>query len=229
MKIKNCYVSNEQSQIQSCSSDPVIDTDEILEAASTLQCNHGSISSLHYVYLDIVKEVQVQIIDQLKNDQFDEPYFIARTTANFIQEIANDMQCPSKSSINKIISKFQTRHSDCEKQITSSQFGPRMMFDFMVNYVANLEDVMRANAMVKSGITTFTQKDKDHILSALASVIYRHSKMPTFPKNLIGTYAEKFIEKLIKFGIKQMGLKHINKSASLSRILIRYKPITNLQ
>ena len=229
MKIKNYDISNEQNQIQSCSSDPVIDTDEILEAASALQCNHGGISSLHYVYLDIIKEVQVQIIEQLKNDQFDEPYFIARTTANFVQEIANDMQCPSKSSINKIISKFQSRHPDCEKQITSSQFGSRTMFDFMVNYVANLEDVMRANAMVKSGISTFTQKDKDHILSALASVIYLHSKMPTFPKNLIGTYAEKFIAKLIKFGIKQMGMKHINKSASLSRILIQHKSITNLQ
>ena len=228
MKINSDSISNKSSQIQPGLNDHIVDTDEILEAASALQCNHGSISSLHYVYLDIIKEVQVQIIEQLKNDQFDEPYFIARTTANFVQEIANDMQCPSKSSINKIISKFQSRHSDCEKQITSSQFGPQMMFDFMVNYVANLEDVMRANAMVKSGISTFTQKDKDHILSALASVIYRHSKMPTFPKNLIGTYAEKFLEKLIKFGIKQMGLKHINKSASLSRILIQHKSITNL-
>ena len=229
MKIKNCKISNEQSQIQSCSSDPVIDTDEILETASALQCNHGGVSSLHYVYLDIIKEVQIQIIEQLKNDQFDEPYFIARTTANFVQEIANDMQRPSKSSINKIISKFQSGHPGCEKQITSSQFGPQMMFDFMVNYVANLEDVMRANAMVKSGISTFTQNDKNHILSALASVIYRHSKMPTFPKNLIGTYIEKCIEKLIKFGIKRMGLKHINKSASLSRILIQHKSTTNLQ
>ena len=221
MKIsKDIIPNNNSSQIQSCSNDSVIDTDKILESASYLQTTFGILSPLHYVYLSIVKNIQVHLIEQLKNNQFDEPFFVACTTANFVQEITNDLQCSSKSNINKLISEFQLRYPNCMEQVISSQMGLQLLYRFMVNYMADLEDELRANAMIKAGQSNFTQNDKENILSALTDVIYQHAQLPIFPRNLLGAYAKRIFEKTIKLGIKHISQKHINKSISISKILI---------
>ena len=221
MKIsKGMIPNNNSNQIQSCSNDSVIDTDKILESASYLQTTFGILSPLHYVYLNIVKNIQIHLIEQLKNNQFDEPFFIACTTANFVQEITNDLQCSSKSNINKLISEFQLRYPNCMEQVISSQMGLQLLYRFMVNYMADLEDELRANAMVNAGQSNFTQNDKENILSALTDVIYQHAQLPVFPRNLLGTCAKRIFEKTIKLGIKYISQKHINKSISISKILI---------
>ena len=196
-----------------------IDTKTILWNVTYLQQTYGPISPLHSVYLNIIKDIQTSLLEQLKNNQFDEPYFIASTTANFVCEIMNDFQCPSKNHINKLIAEFQLQNPKCDKQILSSNLGMRMFYNFFVNQMSNLEDNLRSVAMVKAGKTYFTSNDKNQIVLTLTSVIYRHSQNMTFPNNVIGILIGNLIKKLIRLGIEKIALKHINKSISLSNAL----------
>ena len=211
-------VKNESNHTKIYSAD-YIDTETILCNVLYLQQTYGSISPLHSVYLNIIKDIQTSLLEQLKNNQFDEPYFIASTTANFVCEIMDDFQHPSKNHITKLITEFQLQNPKCDEQILSSNLGMRMFYNFFVNQMSNLEDNLRAIAMVKSCKTYFTANDKNQIITTLTSMIYRHSQNMIFPSNVIGILIENLVEKLISLGIKKIALKHINKFISLSNVL----------
>jgi hypothetical protein len=36
------------------------------------------------IYADIIKDIEIRIIKALEDNLFDEPYFVARTTAGFV-------------------------------------------------------------------------------------------------------------------------------------------------
>ena len=210
--------SNESNHADSCLAN-CVDPEEILYSVTFLQQSHASLSSLHSIYLNIIKDIQINIIDQLKNDQFEEPYFIASTTANFVREIMNDLKL-SNSKINKQITEFQQQNPKYEELIISSKLKMSIFYDFFVNCMSDLEDNLRANAMIKAGKTSFTQNDKNQIAVTLTNVIYQYSQNIVFPNNLIGTFLGKLNEKLIKLGIKYISLKHINNSILISNKLI---------
>ena len=216
MILRNVKYESNHTKIYSTN---YIDTKTILCNVTYLQQTYGPISPLHSVYLNIIKDIQTSLLEQLQNNQFDEPYFIASTTANFVCEIMGDFQCPSKNHINKLITEFQLQNPKRDKQILSSNLGMRMFYNFFVNQMSNLEDNLRAIAMVKAGKTYFTSNDKNQIVTTLASVIYRHSQNITFPNNVIGILIGNLIEKLISLGIEKIALKHINKSILLSNAL----------
>ncbi len=203
------------NQIEFC-----VDTEEILQNVELLQKSYGSISSLHLIYLDTIKDIQIHLIEQLKNNCFEDASFVTNTTANFVHEIINDLQCQSQSHISKLITEFYVKYPDCDKQITSSNPGMMMSYRFIVDQMSQLEDRLRANAMIKAGKTCFTKNDKRQIISILTSVIYQHTKVPTFPKNRIFSPFGKISEKLIKLGIKYISSRHIDKSISISKSLI---------
>ena len=213
-------VSDDSNHVKDCSAD-YIDTEMILCNVTYMHQTYGLISSLHSIYLNIIKDIQISLLEQLENNQFDEPYFVASTTANFVREIMNDFQHPSKNHINKLIVEFQIQNPEYDKQRISSKLGMRASYDFFVNHMSDLEDSLRAVAMIKAGKARFTPHDKNQIVTTLTSVIYRHSHDTVFPSNMIGVLIGKGVEKLTCFGIRQIALKHINKSISLSNALIQ--------
>ena len=208
------------NQIEFC-----VASEEILQNVEFLQKSYGSISSLHSIYLDTIKDIQINLIEQLKNSCFEDASFVTNTTTNFVHEIIHDLQCPSKSQINKLIAEFYAKYPDCEKQTISSKLGMMMSYRFIVDQMSQLEDRLRANAMVKAGKTCFTKNDKRQIISTLTSVIYQHTKVPTFPKNRIFSPLDKISEKLIKLGIKHISYQHIDKSISISKSLIHQEQV----
>lgn len=218
MKIKT-KISKESKQLLSYSK-LCLDTDDILKNAEFLEKTFGSMSSLHALYLDTIKDIQIHLIEQLKNKQFEDAYFVTNTTGNFVQEIMFDLQNPSNSKINKLIEEFYLKYPECDEQIISSKLGIWMSYRFLVNQMSQLEDRLRANAMSKSGKTGFTKNDKRQIISTLTYVIYQHTKIPIFSKNRIFSPLVKISEKLIKVAIKQISIIHIEKSISISKSLI---------
>ena len=208
-------LSKIQSSCESC-----VDTEEILQNVVFLQKSYGSISSLHALYLDTIKDIQIHLIEQLKNNYFEDASFVTNTTANFVHEIIRDLQCTSKSRISKLIAEFYLKYPECDKQIISSKLGMMMSYSFIVDQMSQLEDGLRANAMVKAGKTCFTKNDKRLIISTLTSIIYQHTRVPLIPKNRIFYPLDKISEKLIKLGIKYISNRHIEKSISISKSLI---------
>ena len=70
MKIKNNDISNESNQTQFCSN-----TEKILQNVEFLQESFSSISSLHALYFETIKNIQIHLIEQIKNNQFEEASF----------------------------------------------------------------------------------------------------------------------------------------------------------
>ncbi len=224
-----CYVirlidaSNESKEIECCSIEcRVVDTRNILSIARSLKrytFAPNASRTLFSVYFDIIEDVQGMILERLKNNRFDEPYFVACITACFIQEIADDIQNQSKSRFLDLFVEFQSKNSVSEQQQKSARLGLWALFDFLINYMSGMEDYVRAKAMAKCGQCHLTQNDKAQIVSSLVSAIYPHCKTVIFPKNVVGGIVEKIIEGIIKFGIKYMSTRHINKSISICQTL----------
>ena len=218
MKIKNINIPNEENHARSCSAS-CVDTEIILSNVILLHKSFGGISPLHSIYLDTIKDIQIDLIEQLKNNQFEDPYFVANTTANFVNEITKDLRQSARSCINKLIEEFQFENPTFQEQIVSSKLGMKMSYRFIVDQMSQLEDKLRAKAMAEADQTRFTKHDKKRIIATLTSVIYDHTRTPAFPKNKIGIALGKITEKIITSGITLIALRHIEKSISIARTL----------
>jgi len=217
-----CYIislidkSNEIKEIECCSIEcKVADTRNILPITRSLKRSQTLLS----IYSDIIEDIQGIILERLKNNRFEEPYFVACITACFIQEIADDIQNESKSHFLDLIAEFQSKHSISEQQVKTARLSLWALFDFLINYMSDMEDHVRANAMAKCGQSHLTQNDKAEIVSSLVLGIYPHCRTIVFPKNVIGSIVEKIIEGIIKLGIKYVSTKHVNKSISICQTL----------
>ena len=160
MKTNNNSISNETSQVQFSS---IIE--EILHNVEFLQASYGSISVLHGFYLDTIKDIQIHLIEQLKNNRFEDSTYVANMTANFVREIIHDLQMESKSKISKQIADFYLKYSEIDDQIVSSKLGMLMSYRFIVGQMSLLEDRLRANAMIKAGKPSFSKNDKKNTFS----------------------------------------------------------------
>jgi len=199
-----------------------IDAQEILDNATYLQLEYGKLSSFHSIYFDIIKDIQINLLEKIKNNKFDEPFFIACTTSNFVKEITNDLKNPTKSQINRQITKLRLQNPLNEAKVIESKLDIPLMYDFLVNYMSNLEDNLRAFAMSKAGKSSFTPNDKNQIVETLVTVILAHSKALVVPKNIFGIMVDRLSERIIKIGMKYIGLRHLNNSISISKALLGY-------
>lgn len=215
-----CYIISlidESKGIECCSTEcKVVDTRSILSITRSLKrsqpFSQDASQRLFSIYLDIIEDIEIMILDKLKNNQFEDPYFVASTTARFIQEIADDIANRLASRFLDQIEKFASKNHMSTKD---GKLGLWTLFDFLVNYMADTEDHARANAMAKCGKCHLSQNDKAQIVSSLVLGILPHCKTITFPKNVIGGPVEKLIEGIIKVGIKYLSTKHVNRSISI--------------
>jgi hypothetical protein len=201
----------------------VVDTRDILSITRSLKRSHliADVTSqtILSVYLDIILDIETVILEGLRDNLFDDPYLVARTTGYFIQEIADDMANPSKSRFLDLIEEFASTHSLSSQQIMNARLGLLTLFDFLVNYMSDLEDHVRADAIARCGQRNLTPNDKTQIVSSMVLAIYPYCKTITFPKNAIGSIGEKIYEYTIKFGIKYLCTRRINRSIAISRAL----------
>lgn len=213
-----CYVISliDAKGIECCSAEcKVADTRNILAITRSLKLSHA-FTPLASVYFDIIEDIQKEILERLKDSRFDEPYIVACITAGFIQEIADDMQNKSKSRFLGLIAEFQSKNPVPEK---AARLGLRALFDFVVNYMADAEDHVRASAMAGCGRRQLTQNDKGQIISSLVSAIYPHCRAVAFPESATGRVAEKIAGGIIKLGIRYVSAKHVNRSISICQTL----------
>ena len=169
-----------------------------------------------FVYLDILEDIQKKILELLKNNSFEEPYSVAQVSALFIRGMANELQGKSQNSqLHDKITKFHAKNPISKEQISSSKLGLWTLYDFIVNQLADIEDKIRAEAMIKCNIQNLTPKDKNQIVLALVLSIYQHSVLPKFPRNTLGKSIEKIAERITKSAITYISKKHINKSISM--------------
>lgn len=216
--------SNVLEEIECCPAEcNVVDTRNILPITRSL--THSCTITpevpqiLFSIYFDLLADIQDRILERLKDNQFEEPYFVACLTACFIQEIADDIQKQSKSQFVDLITEFQSKDPMSEHQIKTGRLGLWALFDFLINYMSDAEDYVRASAMARCGQCHLTQNDKAQIVSSLVLAIYPHCKTIIFPKNAIGWIIEKITEVIIKLGIKYVSTKHVNKSISICQTL----------
>lgn len=194
--------------IEICSTEcKVADTRNIVAVTRSLK-RHASPDSqaLFSVYLGIMEDIQSTVLQRLEKNMFEEPYFVACITAGFIQEIADDMQNQS-SRFRKRITEFLSRNSVPPQ---AKRLGTRALFDFLINYMAELEDNARAKAMANCGQCRLTQNDRAQIVSSLVEAIYPHCRT---------SIAETVTRGIIKLGIRYLCSKHINRSISISQTL----------
>ncbi len=203
----------------------VVDTRDILAISTCLKHSHlpaldASARKLFSYYLDIIEDIEYNILERLSENQFEDPYFIACTTLYFIQEIASDIANRPRSRFLFLIQKFASTKMvhPSQQQESHSRFGLWTLFDFLVNYMADLEDQVRARSMAKSGQRIFIENDKAQIVSSMMSALYPYCKTMNFPKNVIGKTGEKIFEKLIKFGIRYECTKHLNRTVAICQM-----------
>jgi len=219
--IKNNITSKAASQIKFINVD-WIDTEEIIWNATNLRNSYGNLSSFHAIYLDIIKDIQINLLEKIKNNKFDDPFYIACTTRNFVKEIMNDLKNPETSTINKQIAKFKLQNPSYEEKVIGSKLDMHLLYDLIVNKMSNLEDNLRAIAMAKAGKSSFTQNDKNQILDSLVAEIHLHLKPSIFSNNIFGTLFGRIFEGIIKLVIKYIGMRHLDKSISFSKVMLRY-------
>jgi hypothetical protein len=201
-----------------CSVDcKVADTRNILATTRSLKRSPpaGAPARLASIYFEIIEDIQLAILERLEKNRFEEPYFVACITACFIQKIADDLNQP-KSRFLDLMTEFQSKNPIADD---ASQLGLRALFDFLINYMANTEDRVRADAVAKCGQCNLTRNDKAQIVSSLVSAIYPHCRTRTFPENAIGNVVEKISGGMIKLGIKYVSAKHVSRSISMSQTL----------
>lgn len=169
------------------------------------------------IYADIIKDIEIRIIEGLKDNQFDEPYFVARTTAGFIQQIYDDIENDSASQFRPLIDEFVSKNPGLGLRSDNEKLGLRALFDFLVNYMADPEDQARAIAMVKCKYRNFTANDRSIILSALVSGILPHCMTIAHSTNAISRKTSALVERLFKVGIRYVCAKHVDRSISICR------------
>jgi hypothetical protein len=167
-------------------------------------------------YLEIIEDIEKAILEGLEKNLFEDPCLVECITANFIQEIADDVHTPQASRFLHRLAEFQLDHCLSEEQIQNAGLGPWQLFDFLVNYMSDIEDVARANAIAKCGQRYLTLVDKNQIISCLVSAIYPHCRTAALPRNIIGRTIDRVIEKALKLGIRYLCARHINKSMSMA-------------
>jgi hypothetical protein len=199
----------------------VADTRNILSITRSLKHRAFApdIQALSSIYFDIIGDIQATILERLKDSRFEEPYFVACITAGFIQEIADDIE-KHPSRILALMNEFQSKNP----MPINTELGLRALFDFLINYMADTEDQLRANAMARCGHCNLTQNDRAQIVSSLVSAIYPHCKTISFPKNIIGGVAEKIVGGIIRLGIRYVSAKHVNRSISICQTLPLWNP-----
>lgn len=196
----------------------VVDTRKILSITRSLKHSPtlSATPRLFSIYFEMIEDIQLAILERLEDNRFEEPFFVACITICFIQEIADDLKNQSKSRFLDQMTEFQSKNSISEK---TARLGLWTLFDFLINYMADIEDHVRANAMAKCGQHYLTQNDKAQIVSSLVLAIYPHCKTMSLPNNAVGRIAEKIAEGIIKCGIRYVSIKHINKSISICQSL----------
>jgi len=209
-------------EIELCSVECLVaDTREILETTALLKSSQifsdPASRRVLSIYADIIRDIEIRIIEGLEDNQFDEPYFVARTTAGFIQQIYSDIENDGASQFRPLIEEFVSKNPGLGLQANDEKFGLRALFDFLVNYMADPEDLARATAMIKCEYRNFTANDRSIILSALVSGILPHCMTLALPNNAIGRKTSALVERLLKVGIKYVCAKHIDKSISICR------------
>jgi hypothetical protein len=201
----------------------VADTRNILSGTRSLKRSLTStstaVNTLISVYFDIIEDIEALILERLRNNRFEDPFFVACVTSNFIQGIAEDIYNQSRSHFLEIVTEFQKKNVLSGQQIKTGKLGLRALSDFLINYMSDMEDQVRANAMAKCGQSYLTQNDKSQIVSSMVLAIYPHLKTINLPKNLLGVNIEKILERIIKFGIRYECIKHINRSISICQTL----------
>jgi hypothetical protein len=214
-------VSNEE-RVERCSVECLVaDTREILSTTDLLKSSQRFADPISKrvlsIYSNIIKDIEIRIIAGLKDNRFDEPYFVARTTAGFIQQIYNDIENDSASQFRPLIEEFVSKNPGLGLKANNERLGLWALFDFLVNYMADPEDHARATAMVKCEYRNYTANDRSTILSALVSGILPHCM--TFPPttNAISRKTYALVERLLKIGIKYVCAKHVDKSISICR------------
>jgi len=217
-------LSNEE-EIERCSVQCMVaDTREILSTTDLLKSSQRfadpTCKRVLSIYTDIIKDIEIQIIEGLKDDLFDEPYFVARTTAGFIQQIYTDIENDSTSRFRPLIEEFVSKNPGLRLQANNGELGLLALFDFLVNYMADPEDRARATAMVKCEYRNFTANDRSIILSALVSGILPHCMTFMTPTNAIGRKTSALVQRLLKVGIKYVCAKHVDRSISICRAML---------
>jgi hypothetical protein len=214
-------LSNEE-EIERCSVQcTVADTREILSTTDLLKSSQRfadpTCKRVLSIYANIIKDIEIRIIEGLKDNRFDEPYFVARTTAGFIQQIYDDIENDSASQFRPLIEEFVSKNPGLGLQANNEELDLWTLFDFLVNYMADPEDQARATAMVKCEYRNFTANDRRIILSALVSGILPHCITFAPPTNVISRNTSALVERLLKVGIKYVCAKHVDKSISICR------------
>jgi hypothetical protein len=200
----------------------VADTREILSTTDLLKSSQRfadpTTKRVLSIYADIIRGIETLIIEELKGNQFDEPYFVARTTTGFIQQIYNDIENNSASQFRPLIEEFVSKNPDLRQQANNNKgLSLWTLFDFLVNYMADPEDQARATAMVNCEYRNFTANDRSIILSALVSGILPHCIAFGGSTNVINRKAFALVECLLKIGIKYVCARHVDKSISICR------------
>jgi len=208
-------LSNEVG-IERCSAEcRVADTRDILATTDLLKSSQKfadpACRRVLSIYTDIIKDIEICIIEGLKDNRFDEPYYVARTTAGFVQQIYNDIENDSVSQFRVLIEEFVSKNPALGLKAVNEKLGLWTLFDFLVNYMADPEDQARATAMVKCEYRNYTANDRSIILSALVSGILPHCM------TAINRKTTALVERLLKVGIKYVCAKHVDKSISISR------------
>lgn len=199
----------------------VADTRDILSTTELLKSSQRfadpKCKRVLSIYADIIKDIEIRIIEGLKDNQFDEPYFVARTTAGFIHQIYDDIENDSASQFRPLVEEFVSKNPGLLLRPDDGKLGLRALFDFLVNYMANPEDQARATAMVKCKYRNFTANDRRIILSALVSGILPHCMTIAPSTNAISRKISVLVERLFRVGIRYVCAKHVDGSISMCR------------
>lgn len=192
---------------------------DIFSIIRSLKSPPESLGALFLKYLEIIEDIEKAILEGIKDNLFEDPCLVACMTANFIQEIADDVLSRQTSRFLDRLAEFQSDHSLSEEQIENARLGLWELYDFLVNYMSDIEDLARANAIAKCGQCHLTQNDKNQIISSLVSGIYPHCRTMALPRNIIGRTIDRVIERALKFGIRYICTKHVNLSISIAGTL----------
>jgi len=196
----------------------MIDKD-IVSITRSLRRSHtfsrDATQAVFLAYLDVIEDIEITILERIKENHFEDPDLVARITAYFIEEIAGDIDKPASRFL-ALVEKFALKKPGMQK---GEGLGLLGLGDLLVNYMADLEDHLRANAMARCGRRELTRNDRDQIVLSMTSAIYPHCKPTIFPKNTIGSAAKKIFEGVIKLGISYECTKHLNRSISIRRTL----------
>ena len=219
-----------QEEIEHASANcTVADTRDILVTTDLLKSSQAfadpTSKRVLSIYTDIIRDIEIHIIEGLEGNRFDEPYYVARTTAGFIQQIYSDIEFRSASQFRSLFEEFVSKNPNLKMPANNEKLPLRALFDFLVNYMAGPEDLARATAMVNCNYRNITGNDRSVILSALVAGILPYCMNFGRPTSAISKAAFSAAERLLKVGIKYICAKHVDKSISICRAELEARSI----